>query len=226
MKMIKMAAVAVAGVALAGCRTEFNAEVPMSALQDEAVKELPATVRLEIMTCDDYEDSRKPSDSLVKAQEMMPRVFPTAEFTECYDQGMDTWAAFDIALPIDRDGEAGEYASEDAFNLTYTPDLPLGVAVPPAVLERLEQAQSADMMMGSLDYAITLEVVNDTGEPLPVTVLSAWVGDQPATLQPMEVPAGESFALRFSDVLIDRAVETGEATVLVDSDFLAAQFGG
>ncbi|MBF7054805.1 hypothetical protein IOC61_15990, partial [Halomonas sp. KAO] len=110
--------------------------------------------------------------------------------------------------------------------LTHTAELPLGVAVPPAVLERLEQAQSADMMMGSLDYAITLAVINDTGEPLPVTVLSAWVGDQPATLQPIEVPAGEAFELRFSDVLIERAVKTGEASVLVDTDYLAAQFNG
>lgn len=220
MKTVQMTAIALAGLALAGCRTEFSAEVPMSQLQDSSVTEIPATVRLEVMSCHHYEDSRKPSDSLVKAQEMMPRIFPSADFHECYSQGMDSWAAFDIALPIDRDGDPEQFASDDAFNLTTTESLPLGVAVPPAVLERLDQAQSA-AMMGDLEYGISLDVVNDTGEPLPVTVLSAWVEDQPATLQPMEVPAGESFALRFSDVLIDRAVKTGEATVLVNNDHLA-----
>lgn len=225
MKTTPLMTMAMAGLALAGCKTEFSAEVPMSQLQDPAVSEIPATVRLEVLTCEHYEDSRQPSDALVKAQEMMPRIFPSAEFQECYSQGMDSWAAFDIALPIDRDGDPEQFASEDAFNLTTTDSLPLGVAVPPAVLRRLDEAQSA-AMMGSLDYGITLDVVNDTGEPLPVTVLSAWVSDQPATLQPMEVPAGESFSLRFSDVLIDRAVQSGEATVLVDRDHLAQQLGG
>lgn len=225
MKNVQLTAITLAGLVLAGCKTEFSAKVPMSQLQDPAVTEIPATVRLEVMTCDHYEDSRKPSDSLVKAQEMMPRIFPSAEFQECYSQGMDSWAAFDLALPIDRDGDAEQFASEDAFNLTTTDSLPLGVAVPPAVLSRLDEAQSA-AMMGDLEYGITLNVMNDTGTPLPVTVLSAWVEDQPVTLQPMEVPAGESFSLRFSDVLIDRAVETGEASVLVDSDYLAQQFSG
>lgn len=223
--MWKQTALLMAGLTLAGCKTEFTAEVLMSQLQNPEVTEIPGTVRLEVMTCDHYEDSRKPSDSLVKAQEMMPRIFPAAEFQECYSQGMDSWAAFSLPLPIDRDGNPEQFASEDAFNLTTTDSLPLGVAVPPAVLDRLEEAQSATMM-GDLEYGITLDVVNDTGEPLPVTVLAAWVSDQPATLQPMEVPAGESFSLRFSDVLIDRAVKTGEASVLIDSDYLAEQFGG
>lgn len=225
MKTTQLALMAMAGVALAGCKTEFTSEVPMSQLQNPEVTEIPGTVRLEVVTCDHYEDSRKPSDSLVKAQEMMPRIFPDAEFQECYSQGMDSWAAFALPLPVDRDGDSEQFASDNAFNLTTSDTLPLGVAVPPAVLDRLEEAQSATMM-GDLEYGITLDVVNDTGEPLPVTVLSAWVEDQPATLQPMEVPAGESFSLRFSDVLIDRAVETGEATVLVDSGYLTQQFGG
>ncbi len=225
MQGMKVAAIAAAGIALVGCKTEFAAKVPISALQDPEVTELPGTVRLEVLACDDFEDSRKPSDALVQAQEMMPRVFPSVEFRECYGQGMDNWAEFDIALPIDRDGEAAEYASEDAFNLTTTDELPLGVAVPPAVLKRLERAQSANMMMGELDYAITLQVVNDTDAPLPVTVLSAWVEDEPATLQPVEVPVGETFTLRLSDVLIARAVEKGEASVLVDMEYLVSRFG-
>lgn len=226
MKTMQVAAIVAAGVLLTGCKTEFNAEVPLSALQDPAVTELPAKVRLEVLTCSNYEDSRQPSDALVKAQQMMPRVFPSATFSECYDLGMDSWAEFDITLPIDRDGDKETFASEDAFNLTHTESLPLGVAVPPAVLERLDQAQSADMMMGELEYAITLDVMNDTSEPMPVTVLSAWVEDHPATLEPMEVPAGESFTLRFSDVLIDRAVTTGGASVLVKSEFLIRALNG
>lgn len=219
-------AAAAASVVLTGCKTEFAAEVPLSKLQDPAVKELPAAVRLEVLTCDNYEDSRKPSDALIKAQQMMPRVFPSAEFSECYNQGMDSWAEFDIALPIDRDNDPKAFASDDAFNLTTTKDLPLGVAVPPAVVQRLEEAKRADMMMSDLEYAITLKVINDTGEPFPTTVMSAWVDDQPLTFNGMEVPAGESFSLRFSDVLIDRAIKTGEASVLIDFERLLDKRNG
>jgi hypothetical protein len=223
MKAIGMAAIAAAGVALAGCKTEFAAQVPLSALQDPQVSELPGKVRLEVMSCQHYEDSRQPSDSLVQAQEMMPRIFPSAEFQECYREGMDSWAEFDISLPIDRDGDPEQFASDDAFNLTTTPELPLGVAVPPAVMERLEQAQRAEMMMGNLTYAITLEVINDTDASFDVAALSAWVEGHPVTAQPMEVPPNQAFSLRFSDVLIDRAIERGEASVLIDLDYLAQQ---
>ncbi|MGM0544140.1 MAG: DUF7424 family protein [Pseudomonadota bacterium] len=223
MRVFKMTAIAAAAVALAGCKTEFSTQVALSELQDPDVASVPGKVRLEVLTCEDYEDSRKPSDSLVEAQEMMPRIFPTASFSECYSQSMDSWAEFDIALPIDRDGDAETFASEDAFNITTSENLPLGVAVPPAVLNRLEQAQQANMMMGELEYAITVDVVNDTGEPFVVTALSTWVNGEPATLQPLEVPDSETISLRFSDVLIERAITTGEATVLVDLAYLGEQ---
>ena len=222
MKMIQVTAIAAASIVLVGCKTEFAAEVPLSQLQNPAVADIPATVRLEVLSCDHYEDSRQPSDSLVKAQEMMPRIFPTAEFQECYSQGMDSWAAFQIALPIDRDGDPEQFASEDAFNLTTSEARPLGVAVPPAVRQRLEEAQSA-AMMGDLEYAITFDVVNDTGSDYPITVLSAWVNDHPIALKPIVVEPDITFSLRFSDVLIDRAIAIGQASALVRPSLLAEQ---
>lgn len=223
MKMIQVAAIAAAGVVLVGCKTEFAAEIPLSTLQDSSIAAIPALARLEVLSCDHYEDSRQPSDALVKAQEMMPRIFPSAEFSECYQQGMDSWAEFHIALPIDRDNDPETFASEDAFNLTTTEDLPLGLAVPPALLQRLEEAQRANVMMGTPEYAISLKVVNDTDDVFSPTVLAAWANDHPLTLQGVDLSPGEEMLFTLSDVLIDRAMKNGEASVLIDFERLLAK---
>lgn len=220
MRKLYIVLLAAAGALLSGCKTEFMSDVPLSALQDPEVEELPALVRLEVTSCAHYEDSRQPSDSLVKAQEMMPRIFPSAEFSECYRQDMDSWAEFNINFAIDRDDDPEAFASEDSLNITTTPDLPLGIAVPPAVMKRIEQAQSAEMMMGKLRYAIYLNVINDSGEVFSPTVLSAWANGQPLTLNTVDIADGDTLTLSLSDVLIDRAIKTQEASVLIDFEAL------
>lgn len=223
MKVFKLAAITAAFVALAGCKTEFTAEVPLSALQDAEVAALPGTVRLEVPSCNHYEDSRQPSDSVVKAQEMMPRIFPDAEFAECYSQNMDSWAEFNIQFPIDRDGDKDTFASDSAFNITTSENLHFGISAPPALIERLEQARRAEMMMPEFEYAFAFNVINDTEEPFPTTAIASWIDGHPSTIQGIEVPAGEQFTLRLSDVLIDRAVQTGAASILVDFEALTSK---
>lgn len=218
MRVFKLAAIAAASAALVGCKTEFNADLPLSALQDEGVSSVPATVRLEVPGCNDYEDSRQPSDAVVKAQEMLPRIFPEAEFVECYSQNMNSWTEFSLQLPIDRDGDREAFASDDAFNLATSDASQLGLTAPPALIERLEQARKAEMMMPDFEYAFSFNITNDTGETFDTSVFSAWVDGFPVIAHNMQVPDGESFTLRLSDVSIDRAIQAGEADILVGLD--------
>lgn len=223
MKAVQLAAITFTGLALAGCKTQMRADIPLSVLLDPEVDSVPGTVRLEVLSCNDYEDSRQPSDSLVKAKEILPTIFPGAEFSECYSQNMTSWAEFSIDLPIDRDNDSEAFASNDAFNITTTENLPLGVAAPPALIERMEQARKSEMMMPNFDYSISFNVINDTDAVFPVTVLSAWVGDTPLTFQGIDIPQGDEFTLRLSDVAIDRAIYNGEVSVLIDFEKLLEQ---
>lgn len=215
MKALKMAAIATASVAMVGCKTEFKADVPLSALQDQDISSLPATVRLEVAGCNDYEDSRQPSDAVVKAQEMMPRIFPSAEFTECYSQNMDSWAEFSLDLPVDRSGDPDTYASDDAFNLVSNDTLLFGLSTPPALIVRLEQARKAEIMMPDFEYDFSFNVSNDTGQDLEAFVFSAWVDDFPMTSTEIGIPDGSTFTLRLSDVAIDRAIKADQADILL-----------
>lgn len=215
MKVFKLAAIATASVALVGCKTEFNADVPLTALQDESISSLPATVRLEVPSCNDYEDSRQPSKAVVKAQEMVPSIFPSAEFTECYSQSMDSWAEFSLDLPIDRSGDPDSFASEDAFNLVSDDNLLFGLSAPPALIERLELARKAEMMMPDFEYGFSFNISNDTGQALDAFVFSSWVDDFPMTSTEIGIPDGATFTLRLSDVAIDRAIKAGQADILL-----------
>lgn len=158
---------AVAGMTLlAGCKTEVGTHITLSEMNDAEIRELPGVVRLEVPSCNDYNDSRKPSDSLVRAQEAVPRIFPDAEFIECYRQRMDTWAEFSIPVAVTRNTE-GNYESDSTVNFLIPPDggTALSVSVPEGLNTRLIEAGKADLMIRNLDLSFSFVVENDTDAP-------------------------------------------------------------
>ncbi len=204
-------------LALSGCKTEFGVEVPLSQLLDPAVTQIPGTVRFEIPGCDSYEDSRNPSSSLVKAQEQVPTIFPQAEFKSCYQQKLTSWAEFSLPVAIDRDGDAETFVSTDTLSLTSDPRRLLGLAIPPAVLERIDKVQRENLGP-TPEYEVRLQVINDLGRDVDTAVLASWLDDDPITFGSVNFAQGETRSLRLSNVLIDRAMQKGEATILVDMD--------
>ena len=221
MKSIKMLILSAFVMVLAGCKTELLTRVNVSDLTNNAIANVPGAVRIEVPSCTHHEDSRRPSDSLVQMQEAVTGVFLGAEFEECYRSGMNSWAQFALPFAISR--ERDSLSSTSTVNLTASENLPLGVAVPSELVERMDSAKRSNPMFGGFDLAMSIDVINDGDTPWPVTVLSAWVDDLPLTLHGVDVPPGESIRLTLSDVLIDRAIQTGQASVLIDFESLVAQ---
>ncbi|PSJ23567.1 hypothetical protein CVH10_01505 [Halomonas sp. ND22Bw] len=210
---MKAAAVVACGLALCGCKTQITTQVNLSDLDDPEALEAPGKVRLEVSSCADYQDSRQPSDSLVKAQEMLPRIFPAAEYRECYRQEMNSWAEFDLPVAIDHTSGDGP-TSEDTINLASSEGYPLSLYVPEALSQRLEEAKRSNPMMGSLDMSVRIEVNNDTEQARSVQVFGAWVDGAPYVLGQIELEPGAEHAFYLSDVSIDQAMKHQYAAVL------------
>lgn len=207
------AAVVACGLMLAGCKAQVATSVNLSQLDDATVSEIPGKLRLEVSGCNSYEDSRQPSDSLVKAQEMLPRIFPNAEFKECYTQQFTSWAEFTLPVALDHTDD-GQPVSADTFNLLSIESNPLMLEVPQELKQRMTQAKDANPMLGGLSLEVGIEVTNDTDAKRPVQAFGVWINDEPTVLSQFYLEPGSTTQISMSDVSISRAINYGNATIL------------
>lgn len=211
MKGIKIAAVAAAALALAGCKTAVNSEVSVSDLQGGQSKELPGALYVEVASCTDFEDSRKPSKTLLDVQQKIPGVFPTAVYKECFRQKMDSYAHFEMPLFLDLDKD-GKLGSEQTINVISNDTAVLGLAVPADMQKKIAQAKKD--VIGALDLSVLVKVTNDTKEPFRFSVGAAYIDDTPVMDNVLSAPPGASFIVRLPDVAVDAAVAGQDPAIL------------
>ncbi|WP_343820165.1 DUF7424 family protein [Castellaniella daejeonensis] len=208
---MRIAALAAAVLALAGCKTTVNSEIAVSELQGGQSKELPGDLYVEVASCNDFEDSRKPSKTLLDVQQKIPGVFPTAVYKECFRQKMDSYAHFSMPLFLDLDKD-GKLGSEQTINVISNDTAMLGLAVPDALQKQIASAKKD--ALGSLDLSVLVKVTNDTKEEFRFVVGAAYIDDHPVTDRVLVAPAGASFVVRLSDVAVDAAVAGQNPAVL------------
>ncbi|GAA0221485.1 hypothetical protein GCM10009125_08240 [Castellaniella daejeonensis] len=211
MRRMRIAALAAAVLALAGCKTTVNSEIAVSELQGGQSKELPGDLYVEVASCNDFEDSRKPSKTLLDVQQKIPGVFPTAVYKECFRQKMDSYAHFSMPLFLDLDKD-GKLGSEQTINVISNDTAMLGLAVPDALQKQIASAKKD--ALGSLDLSVLVKVTNDTKEEFRFVVGAAYIDDHPVTDRVLVAPAGASFVVRLSDVAVDAAVAGQNPAVL------------
>lgn len=211
MRRMRIAALAAAVLALAGCKTTVNSEIAVSELQGGQSKELPGDLYVEVASCNDFEDSCKPSKTLLDVQQKIPGVFPTAVYKECFRQKMDSYAHFSMPLFLDLDKD-GKLGSEQTINVISNDTAMLGLAVPDALQKQIASAKKD--ALGSLDLSVLVKVTNDTKEEFRFVVGAAYIDDHPVTDRVLVAPAGASFVVRLSDVAVDAAVAGQNPAVL------------
>lgn len=211
MRRMRIAALAAAVLALAGCKTTVNSEIAVSELQGGQSKELPGDLYVEVASCNDFEDSRKPSKTLLDVQQKIPGVFPTAVYKECFRQKMDSYAHFSMPLFLDLDKD-GKLGAEQTINVISNDTAMLGLAVPDALQKQIASAKKD--ALGSLDLSVLVKVTNDTKEEFRFVVGAAYIDDHPVTDRVLVAPAGASFVVRLSDVAVDAAVAGQNPAVL------------
>ena len=86
-------------VTLGGCKLEHNSRVKQSQLLGE-IQSIEATARVEVPACTDFQDNTKPSDSLVRINNQMQKLFPDSEFEGCKNEGMESIASYTIPMEV------------------------------------------------------------------------------------------------------------------------------
>ncbi len=213
MKLKSCLAIAAATLFLAGCETSVETEVRLSDLTQKQNKVIPSNLHVEVASCNDYEDSRKPSSSLVDMQESIPTVFKGAEYIECFRQQMNSFAKFTIPVYLDADGN-DKLASDEHLVLTSGERVLLGVTVPDLLKRRMDDVRKK-MMGVSLDMSVSITVINDTGNDYPLEAIAIFVDEYPVIYQGITVPNNKQFTLHLSDVSVQAALNGANAQVLL-----------
>ncbi|MGB6115481.1 MAG: hypothetical protein WBF97_10360, partial [Comamonas sp.] len=212
MRKAKFAAVIAAAVTLAGCKTTVNSEVAVSDLLSGQSKDLPGALYVEVAGCNDFEDSRKPSKTLLDVQQKVPGVFPAAEFKECFTQKMTSYAHFSMPLFLDLDQD-GKLGSEKTINVLSNDTAVLALAVPDGIQKQIANAKNGPIG-NSLKLTVSMKITNDTREVFRFSVGSAYIDDTPVIDSVLSAPPGASFTVRLSDVAVDAAVAGKDPAVL------------
>ena len=113
-------------ILLTGCKATIETEVSLKDILEAETKTIGGDLYLEVAGCSSHEDSRKPSDSVIKAQQTIPSIFADAKYIECFSKGFNSFAHFSIPVVLDKD-KAGKPASESHINIASNSETLLAV---------------------------------------------------------------------------------------------------
>lgn len=85
--------------ALGACKLEHSSRIKQSQLAGE-IKTIEATVRVEVPSCTHYQDKTKPSEELVKTNNLMKSLFPDSEFEGCKNENMNSMASYIAPMEV------------------------------------------------------------------------------------------------------------------------------
>lgn len=204
---------------LAACNATIETEVSIQQLLDKKATVTNGLLNVEVAACADYEDSRKPSNSLIEAQENIPKVFKDAEYKECFKKRFDSFASFSVPLYFDFKQD-GKMESSEHVNLISMDILVLTIGIPDLIRERIESLEKTSHGVSAIDLDVQILVKNDTDKDFPVQVLSAYIDDSPVIFADFSIATGESHTFKLSNVSVDDAMQSGMAALLLKPETL------
>lgn len=106
MKKILIGLISVA--LLSGCKVELAPTVNLSDVNSETAKTIQSKLIVEVMSCADFNDSRKESSDVTDAKKTISNIFTDAKYIECYREQMDSKALFEIPITVGGKDRAGD----------------------------------------------------------------------------------------------------------------------
>jgi len=85
---------------LSGCKVELAPTVNLSDVNSETAKTVQSKLVVEVMSCTDFNDSRKESHDLTDTKKTISNIFTDAKYIECYSERMDSKALFEIPITV------------------------------------------------------------------------------------------------------------------------------
>lgn len=201
-------------ILLTGCKATVETEVSLRDILESQTKAIKGDLYVEVAGCNSHEDSRKPSNSVVKAQQTIPSIFADAKYIDCFSKKFDSFAHFQMQVVLDKDKD-GKFASESHINIISNSESLLTVGIPQSIKTNMENVKSNSFGASTFELKVNIIINNDTGKEFPFRVISAFIEGQPYIYGDLTAKNDSSFLVTLSDVSVGSALESGEAMVLL-----------
>ncbi|HHT4105192.1 TPA: DUF7424 family protein [Enterobacter hormaechei] len=192
----------VATLILSGCKLEWTSDILFSKLFDKSITLIDSTLLAEVAACNSYEDSRKPSDSLLRVQGAVNDIFPEAKFNECYTQQFNSYAKF--TLPIAYGAADMLKPEHPKLRVLSFSDKTVFVNIAPSLEDKLQAYQNNKLSVTDFkpsNVSIVINLKNDTGVNQKVNIFGAYLNNFPLIHQvEMDFKKDETFNIRLSNV--------------------------
>ncbi|EBI3714167.1 DUF7424 family protein [Salmonella enterica] len=217
-------------LALTGCKVDLSTTVDLADILSEQHKATTADLNFEVAACNDYQDSRKESDSLVEMKAKVPTIFDGAEYVECYTQKFQSLAHFRIPVDVGALTENPKLAVPDAdvFVTSQKEDgLIAAIYLSDKVRKKLENAQKRT----PIDFNYSIDVtINRTQEPVEAVVAGVYAVDKngkkiPAIMQTLHWQKSNTMTFSISDVGKTQLFDKGVFELLMDKERAAQRLG-
>lgn len=197
---------------LFGCKAEVETKITFSEITSGVTKTTSGDIYVEITACGDHDDTRKPSDSLLQAKSKIPSIFEGAQYVECFNKKMDTFAHFKIPVSIDGNND-GKLESDSAITLLSEKGI-MYVAVPSALAKRINEAKNDPEGAGLTDISIQINMNNDTKDGIIFKAFSSYIDGHPYVFTTLCAHPNDPFVVRISNVSVDEALSEGKSAVI------------
>jgi len=201
---------------LVGCKAEVETTIAFSEIASGATKTTTGDIYVEITACGDHDDTRKPSESLLQAKSKIPSIFEGAQYIECFNKKLDTFAHFKIPISIDGNNN-GKLESDNALTLLTEKGV-LYVAVPSVLAKRIKDAKNDPEGGGLTDISIQINMNNDTKDGIIFKAFSSYIDGRPYVYSTLCAHANDPFVVRISNVSVDEALTDGKSLVMAIID--------
>lgn len=222
-KIMKKLVFCLSTLALVGCKTDIEKDVSLNKLLNEPLSLEQASLSIEIPSCNDFNDSRQPSNSLITLQNKISVIFPESQFKDCYRNKFDSYALFDIPIGVGIvDKKFGNQSIPD-LSLINSPEhkAPLIVYMSENLRNRLETTQK-NQVLSKLDLSIILNIKNDLKDRDKNTyIVASYINDEPMS-DGLNIKfhqnSGKTLKIKLSDVSTDQLIKNGVAPLMRDKE--------
>lgn len=218
--MKKVISVVAISVLLAGCKVDINTEANYADIQSLEHKIISSDVYFEVSSCKNFEDSRQESDSLIRLKKTVPEVFSNAEYVECFEKRMDSYAHYKVPVGVGKFAEGAKKTDAELYLYSHG-DILVGVFMNDKLIAKIKQKEKEAMT--SFKFNVNLKI---NGDKTPVTsyIVSSYAADGSEALYPVPIAkytwdGKQPVTYTLSNVSVDSLMAQGYTPVMMSPTY-------
>ena len=186
---------------LSGCKANIEKDISLNKILNENTSIENCILDIEVTSCSDPNDSKKPSKYLKEALDKVPNIFIDAEYKQCSNKKMDAFASFNVPIAMINQGSKKKQTDSSIDNAELTiirlnkkPDV-LAFAVKNSLVKKVDSAKK-DTVFGNINLSIIFNVINDTKNTKTVKVSNVFANDKPKLNAKYDLKPNENLKIK------------------------------